>query len=399
MLVPILTPFLIFAFGSSFAPYLSILPFIYKELGFSVMEMTWITVFGNTLLLILEVPSGGLADLFSRKSAVLLGTLLIVAGLCLPLFLPKTLTVMFAWMALHAAGFSLTSGADRALLYDHLHKYGKTDAFHLAYGTYSSVSRTSSFLATFLAGFLYEIGGFELTLSVAIAGRLCAAAALLTIPSNGKASRQERLTYTRVIRSSMGLLLRERVLFYYLLFYTLLGLAGLPWEFRSLIIEAKVSSQASAVAILTAMTNVVFAVSLWVSGYAKRLLEKDRHLVLFIALPLAIFGAALLPKGIAVASLTVYVLTAGLLAPHFEALMNRAVQRNELRATILSMANLCKAASYSMLVLAFGVVSNIGFLPALGIVAAFLLAMYGLLVTLGVKWKITPELPNGTLRA
>lgn len=387
---PILAPFLVFAFGTSFTPYLSILPFIYKELGFTVMEITWITVFGNVLLVVLEVPSGGLADLFSRKSAVLVGTLLVMAGLFLPLSLPKTLTVMFGWMALQAAGFSLTSGADRALLYDHLRKCGKTDAFHLAYGTYASLSRTSSFLATFLAGFFYEIGGFELTLSVAIAGKLCAIGALTMIPSNGKVLRHDRLSYPSVIRSSLVVLLQERALLYYVLFCGLLGLAGLPWEFRSLIVEAKVSSYAPTVAIVTAMMNVLLAVSLWVSGYAKRLLEKDRHLVLFTALPLAVLGATLLPKGLAMASLTVYVLTAGLLAPHCEALMNQAVRRNELRATVLSMANLCKAASYSTLMLAFGVVSNIGFLPALGIVAAFLLIMYGLLVTLGAKWKITP---------
>ena len=95
------------------------------------MELSEIYFMESTVLclcLLLEIPSGALADLIGRKKTVVIGRVFLLAN---TYFFTVMETPLEAWIGniLWAIGFSLQSGADTALLYDTLANVGKQHEF------------------------------------------------------------------------------------------------------------------------------------------------------------------------------------------------------------------------------------------------------------------------------
>jgi len=80
------------------------------------------------LCLILDIPSGALADMIGRKKTIIIGRVFLFLSV---LFFTTMQTPLEAWTGniLWAIGFSLQSGADTALLYDTLKEHGRQHEF------------------------------------------------------------------------------------------------------------------------------------------------------------------------------------------------------------------------------------------------------------------------------
>ncbi len=101
--------------------------------GITVMQVVWIEIIYATIIMILELPMGMIADRFSRKK-------LIVADAILSLveFFIITIATTFGHFAIaiafSALGHTLQSGAHNALVYDTLKEDKKTTAFEKVLG-------------------------------------------------------------------------------------------------------------------------------------------------------------------------------------------------------------------------------------------------------------------------
>jgi len=80
------------------------------------------------ILIILEIPSGALADLIGRQKTIFIGTIIAVGDVVLFSLADSPLDI---WLAnsCWAVGFSLISGADSSLLYDSLKCLGRENEF------------------------------------------------------------------------------------------------------------------------------------------------------------------------------------------------------------------------------------------------------------------------------
>ena len=151
-----LVPFMAYAFLNNFIPYLAILPFIYAQLSFTTMQMSTITVLGNVLITLLEIPTGSVADRYGRKASTLMGIAFIAAGILFVLLSSKTFAVMLSWMVFQAIGVTLISGADRALLFDTLKEHAQENQYQMICGRFMAC-RVSGFLAAAVAGVLLRL--------------------------------------------------------------------------------------------------------------------------------------------------------------------------------------------------------------------------------------------------
>lgn len=107
-------------------------------------------------LVLLEVPSGALADLIGRKKAIFIGHVLHTIST----ILFATMSNLFdAWCAniVWVIGYSLYSGADEALLYDSLKEIGRTDLFREIHGKAVGSRLFLIAFCSIAAGFLAEI--------------------------------------------------------------------------------------------------------------------------------------------------------------------------------------------------------------------------------------------------
>jgi predicted MFS family arabinose efflux permease len=104
--------------------------FFSERIGLSFQEfLASESIFAATVV-IMEVPSGWLADIWQRKWAIALGG--IFAALGAALFIPaESFADTVAAQVLMGVGISLYSGADSALLYDALHQHGQSERYRV----------------------------------------------------------------------------------------------------------------------------------------------------------------------------------------------------------------------------------------------------------------------------
>ncbi|WP_020388438.1 MFS transporter [Kribbella catacumbae] len=110
------------AFNGAWA-YLSSLAFtlslVYqiKEVGLSPLQLVLVGTTLEVACFLFEIPTGIVADLYSRRLSVIIGFVLIGAGLLLQGLVPTFLAVLAA-QVLWGLGFTFTSGADQAWITD-----------------------------------------------------------------------------------------------------------------------------------------------------------------------------------------------------------------------------------------------------------------------------------------
>ena len=108
---------LVLSFFQVFLVLMPIIVLFFESRGLTLPEIFLLQAWFATVVLIMEVPSGYLADLLGRKRVIVVGTFFIGAGHSVLLFAEGfwQLALFESCMGL---GFSLSSGADLALLYD-----------------------------------------------------------------------------------------------------------------------------------------------------------------------------------------------------------------------------------------------------------------------------------------
>lgn len=186
--------------------------------GYSLAEIGFAeTVFHITSLL-LEIPSGVLADLFGRKKMLLVSSFLRMIGNVV-MILSGNLFMVCISLAFHAASYNFASGSGDALAYDSL-KLVQREAYYEKYASNQLIIyRLCSGVSTMCAGFALLIGhraayGTDILMSAIQIGILKTLYEARV--SDGEERQQEKLTTSvknalaQCILSSLSFMKRER---------------------------------------------------------------------------------------------------------------------------------------------------------------------------------------------
>lgn len=175
------------------------------------------TVFHITSLM-LEIPSGVLADLFGRKKMLVLSSLLRMIG-NVAMIISCNLFMVCVSLAFHAASYNFASGSGDALAYDSL-KLAQREAYYEEYASNQLIIyRLCSGVSTMCAGFALLIGhraayGTDILMSAIQIGILLSLYEARV--SDGEESREIELTIsvknalTQCFLSSLCFMKRER---------------------------------------------------------------------------------------------------------------------------------------------------------------------------------------------
>lgn len=186
--------------------------------GYSLAEIGFAeTVFHITSLL-LEIPSGVLADLFGRKKMLLVSSFLRMIGNVV-MILSGNLFMVCISLAFHAASYNFASGSGDALAYDSL-KLVQREAYYEKYASNQLIIyRLCSGVSTMCAGFALLIGhraayGTDILMSAIQIGILKTLYEARV--SDGKEKQGEKLTISvknalaQCFLSSLSFMKRER---------------------------------------------------------------------------------------------------------------------------------------------------------------------------------------------
>ncbi len=130
--------------------------------GLSVTEMVYLDIIFFVLVLLLEVPSGALADRWSRKKILMIGVVFVALEFFIPIFAFNFWIFALASVAA-AIGVVLQSGTANAFMYDTLKSLKQEKTFEKFLGKEKFLRYTANGVAIVLGGFVAHYISLEAT--------------------------------------------------------------------------------------------------------------------------------------------------------------------------------------------------------------------------------------------
>jgi MFS family permease len=163
---------------SGLVPVYPLYALLFLDTGLSPAEVSGLFALWSVTGLLAEVPTGVLADRWSRRGALVLAGVLEAAGLAVWTAAPG-LPGFATGFVLWGIGGALVSGAAEALVYDGLVDAGAEASYVRVHGATTATELLVQVPTAFAAGALVSVGGYALVGWVSV-GVCLAAAALAT---------------------------------------------------------------------------------------------------------------------------------------------------------------------------------------------------------------------------
>lgn len=132
---------------------------LFAETGLSAAQISTLFILWSSVSFLLEIPSGLLADLFSRRRLLVLAPLLTGLGYGLWTFAPSY-PAFAAGFVLWGAGGALASGAQEALVYEELARLGAGGSYPRVFGRARALGTTAAMASSLVAVPVMAAGGF-----------------------------------------------------------------------------------------------------------------------------------------------------------------------------------------------------------------------------------------------
>ena len=163
---------------SELVPYYPLYALLFLDTGLSEAQVSFLFALWSVTAFVAEVPTGALADRWSRRGALVLASVLQAAA-----FVVWTAAPGFGAFAVGfvvwGLGGALMSGSSEALVYDELAALDAQGAFVRVHGWMTAAELLVQVPTAFLAGALFALGGYPLVGWFSVGS--CLAAGLLAL--------------------------------------------------------------------------------------------------------------------------------------------------------------------------------------------------------------------------
>ncbi|WP_225878279.1 MFS transporter [Spongiactinospora rosea] len=271
---------------------------LFAETGLSAAQISTLFVIWSVASFAFEVPSGLLADLFSRRLLLIVSPLVTGAGYALWTFLPGYPSFA-AGFVLWGVGTALTSGAWEALVYEELAHVGRADSYARVIGRARAMGSTAILAASALAAPVLAWGGYPAVGVASIAACALGAVAGMALPETRVSPDQDEDSgdsggVRALLRDGLAAVRQAPALRLTLLLASLLtGLTAID-EYLPML-AAGTGVALAAVPLLMLMTDLGAVAGGWAAGRGTRRLTP----VLALAAACLAVGAATGPAGFA----------------------------------------------------------------------------------------------------
>ena len=136
-------------------------PFIilaFLEKGLTFLDIGWLVGFREISILVLEIPSGALADVFGRRRSMIFSFVSYIISFVLFALASSMSLLMFA-MFFFAVGDAFRTGTHKAMIFEWLRLENRLDERTKVYGFTRSWSKYGSAISSLVAGALVMVSG------------------------------------------------------------------------------------------------------------------------------------------------------------------------------------------------------------------------------------------------
>lgn len=158
--------------------YYPVFSILFLDFGLTLSQFAILNAVWAATIVLCEVPSGALADIFGRRNLLVLAGFLMVAEISLWAFVPRDNLTLLFWVfvlnrILSGMAEAAASGADEALAYDSLQQQGNSEDWGRVLERQIQFQSAGFVVAMTLGGVLYDpdllqrlIGAFGLPMTV-----------------------------------------------------------------------------------------------------------------------------------------------------------------------------------------------------------------------------------------
>ena len=362
---------------------------LFRSRGLSITQIMIVESVFHVVSLAWEIPSGYFADVLGRRESLLVGALLIAAGLGV-----YARSASFAGFCLAETicglGFAFKSGADSALLYDTLAAAGREDDYQAREGRLQAVARLGTAVGS-IAGGLLGLVTLRLPFVVNIGTGLVmalAAVGLVEPPRRRPSAAHPLRAIVRVAGACLGDPALRRLMALQALLQST-GVVGI-WSYFLYYPRAGLSVAGAGAAF--AAFQLASALGGLCTARARARLGADGVLRLGLAIGLVFLALARFTS----AALLPLILAAGLLWNLVTPILYEGVNlrtESSVRATVLSVMSMFGSLAYVVLAPSFGRVVDRGSLAAGHLLLAVLVLGVGgaLVVAVGVAGDLRAD--------
>ncbi len=324
----------------SFMLIMPVIVLFFQENGLSVQDVFVLQALFSVTTLALEIPTGYFADVFSRKTSLIIGGYLSVVG-----YAVYSISYGF-WGFLVAEtllGISVgfVSGADSAMMYDTLLTLKRDEEYLRLSGRNTSISLFSEATASIMGGLMATYMGFRFPLCADVVVTACIvplAISLVEPAIHNKMNREHSVA--KIFEITRYALYGHAEIKWLIMCSSLVSASTLTmvWFIQPYLVETNVSVNAFGFVWAGLMTVAAFFS--WHACQIERVLGRKHSLVVLIMLPVI---------GYALAStfwyqwsfllLSCFYITRGIHNPVLSAYINGLID-SDIRATILSVKNI-----------------------------------------------------------
>lgn len=260
---------------------------MFADAGLSALQISTLLIIWSIAILVAEVPSGALADRFSRRNLLVIAQMVRAAGYAVWLIFP-TYYGFLAGLVLWGVGHAFKSGAFEALVYDELKVIGAEKQYAQIIGRGESLSSFFGIGSTLAAAPIFVWFGYTGILWGSIAAVIISAGVALTLPDRPRQKEVAVPNYLNLIREATRIVTHSPSLLKIIIFGVCVGMLFRIFdEYTSLIIkEGGVATEWIPIASALVFTPVILV------GFIAYRFEKLRGAT-FIKV-LAVAGGALM---------------------------------------------------------------------------------------------------------
>ena len=321
-----------------FMLFMPIIVLFYQENGLEMQDVFTLKAVYSVAIVLLEIPSGYLADVLGRKKTLIIGTTLGFAGFGIYSLSFDFWGFLLAEMTM-GIGQSLISGADSAMLYDTLNAMHKKDKYLKLEGRMVSVGNFAEATAGILGGLLAEMSlrtPFYAQTAVAFIG-IPAAFMLVEPLRNEKIS---KMRFRDIFSILDYALIRNKRLKWNIIFSAVIGASTLTMAWFVQPYFRLVDLQLSLFGIFWTLLNLSVAITSYFAYKMEFRLGQKRMIVFItLAMPLLYFILSRIEFIWGIAVLFLFYLARGVATPVLKDYINRIAESHN-RATVLSIRNL-----------------------------------------------------------
>lgn len=327
---------------------------LFQDNGLNTFQISLLFIIWSLVTVVLEVPTGALADKYSRRNLLILGE--IIRALGYGFWLIERSFVGFALgFILWGIKGVLTSGTKEAFVYDELKNFNREQEYEKVNGRIKATGNVGIVLALVIGGFVAQ-HGYVLVLIPSILFSLLAGLVLLLIKPAPRAKPTEEIKYFSVLKKALLQARSNRVIL------SLMGIIALVYspfiavdEFWPLVFRS-IGFNIQTIGLLVAAIYAVTALA----GYSVDLFKgRGRHFELLL---FALGGLLFITAGFLEALATlVLVLTASYLIQVAYVKLDSKLQHSiesKQRATISSVQSLTLEIVVIVFTLGLGIVAN-----------------------------------------